>query len=70
MDFVLTRNRGSTRSALARRRGGDRFESRLNTAKDVKNGSYCYHVKCATFIVRVGGMPWHKTGATHYHAQL
>ena len=30
-NFVKTRDRGSTRSALARRRVGDRFESRLNT---------------------------------------
>ena len=25
---------------------------------------------CAILIVRAGGMPWPKTGATHYHAQL
>ena len=31
ISMQLTRDRGSTRSALARRRGGDRFESRLDT---------------------------------------
>ena len=42
----------------------------INLTEDVKNGSnYCY-VRCATLIVRVVGKPWHKTCATHYHAQL
>ena len=31
-ELPSTRDRGSTRSVLARRRGGDRFESRLDTA--------------------------------------
>ena len=31
-DCELTRDRGSTRSASARRRGGDGFESRAETA--------------------------------------
>ncbi len=73
---MITQYRGSTRSALACRRGSDRFESRLNTAsftfltKDVKKSSYCYYVRCATLIVRVGEMPWPKTGVTHYQAKL
>ena len=48
--------------SIARSRGGDRFESRLNTAYliYVKNGSYYCYVRCATFIVRVGGKPWPK----------
>ena len=37
-------------------------------SKDVINGSYCCCVRCAT--LRVGGMPWTKTGATYIHAQL
>ena len=32
MYIFFTRDRGSTRSAAARRRGGDRFESRADTA--------------------------------------
>ena len=32
--------------------------------------TYCSYVRCATLIVRVGGMPWPKTGAFHYHTQL
>ena len=39
-------------------------------AKDVKSCTYCCYVRCATLIVWVGGMPWPKTGATQYHAQL
>ena len=35
--------------------------------KDVKNGSYCSYVKCATLIHRVEGMHWPKIGATHFH---
>ena len=31
---------------------------------------YCYYVRCATLIVRVAGMPWPKTDAAHYPAQL
>ena len=38
--------------------------------EDVKNGFYCCYVRCATLIDRVGGMPWPKTGTTHYHAKL
>ena len=33
---LQTRNRGLTRSASDRRRGGERFESRLNTASYLK----------------------------------
>ncbi len=32
--------------------------------------SYCCYARCAISIVRVWVMPWPKTGATHYHAQL
>ena len=39
-------------------------------AQDVKSCTYCCYVRCATLIVLVGGMPWPKTGATQYHAQL
>ena len=39
-------------------------------AKDVNSCTcYCY-VKYATLKVRVVGMPWPQTGATHHHAQL
>ena len=27
-------------------------------------------MRYTTLIVREGGMPWHKTGATYYYAQL
>ena len=37
----VTRDRDSTRSAFARRRGGDRFEFRAAT-NDVINGSYLH----------------------------
>ena len=36
-------------------------------AIDVKSFTYCCYVRCATMIVRVGGMPWSKT---YYNAQL
>ncbi len=39
-------------------------------ARDVRSCTYCCYVRCATLIVRVGGMPWPKTGATIYQAQL
>ena len=39
-------------------------------AKDVKNFTYCCNVRCAICIVRLGGISWPKTDATHYHAQL
>ncbi len=35
-----------------------------------KSCTYCCYNRCATLIVWVGEMSWHKTGATHYHAQL
>ena len=38
--------------------------------KEVKNSSYCFYVRCATLKVWVGWIPWLKTDATHYHAQL
>ena len=39
-------------------------------AKGIKSCTYCFYVRCATLIVRVRGMPWHQTRATHYHADL
>ena len=33
------------------------------------NSLYCY-VIWATLLNRVEGMPWHKSGTTHYHAQI
>ncbi len=39
-------------------------------AKDVKKCTDCCYVRYATLIVRLGCMPWPKTGATQYHAQL
>ena len=36
--------------------------------KDVKSCDCCCYDRCAIAIVRVGGMPWHKTCATYYHA--
>ena len=53
--FKLARIRGSTLSASVRRRGGDRLAGHLIITIDVKNGSYCYFVRCATLIVGVGG---------------
>ena len=40
----------------------------LVITKNVKNNLYFVYVRCATLIVRLDGMPWPKTGATHYHA--
>ena len=39
-------------------------------AKHVKSCTYCCYVRCATLVVRVGEMPWTKTGATINHAEL
>ncbi len=51
---------------------GKSIGSNLNPTptKDVESGSYCFYVRCLSLIVRVGGMPRPKTGATHYNAQL
>ncbi len=38
--------------------------------KDFKRCTYCCSVRYARLTLRVGGMPWPKTGATQYHAQL
>ncbi len=38
--------------------------------EDVKSCTYFCNFRCATLIVWLGGMPWPKTGATQYHAQL
>ena len=43
------------------------LKSNTVITKDVKNGSNCCYVRCVTLIVRVGGMPWLKTGTTYYH---
>ncbi len=32
--------------------------------------TYCYHVRCATLIVWLGGMLWPRNRWNHYHAQL
>ncbi len=37
---------------------------------NIKNGSFCSYVRCTTYLFRVGEMPWPKTGAPHYNAQL
>ena len=53
--------------------GGDLLitaKHRVLTKEGVKNGSYLFCDRCATLIVRVGGMPWPKTGVAHYHAKL
>ncbi len=39
-------------------------------AKGVKSSTYCCYVICAILIVRVEEMPWPKTGASNFHAQL
>ena len=39
-------------------------------AKVIKRCTYCYYVRGATLINRVGGMPWPQTGDTQYHTQL
>ncbi len=39
-------------------------------AKYVKSCTYCCHVRRASLIERVWGMPWPKTGRTQYHSQL
>ncbi len=38
--------------------------------KEVNSCTYCCYVRCATIIVRVGGVPWSKIVATHYNKQL
>ncbi len=52
-------------------RGLDARSSAQNCriAEDVKCYTYCCYIRCATLIVRVGGMPWPQTGATHLHVQ-
>ncbi len=49
---------------------GFMLSQNLVVAKDVKSCTYCYYVICTTLTIRVGGIPWPQTGATHYHAQL
>ena len=39
-------------------------------AKNVKSCTYSWYVICVTLIIRLWEMPWPKTGATHYYAQL
>ena len=52
------RERGLTRSASARRRGGDGIDSAQHCVKtkDVRYGFYCCYVRCATLTVSVRGM--------------
>ncbi len=38
--------------------------------KDVKSCTNSCHFRCATIIIWLGGMPWTKTGANQYYAQL
>ncbi len=40
---------GSTNSAPARRRGGDRFESRPDKTESITNGFYCCYVRWNAF---------------------
>ena len=69
---MSTRVRGIKRSSSNRHGNvmGSMIGPNLVVAKDVKSYAYCCYVRCVTLIVRVGGMPWPQTGATHYHAQL
>ncbi len=39
-------------------------------AKDVNSCTYCCYFRCATLIVRLGGIPWSQSGAPHQHAEL
>ena len=52
---ILTRDCG----AFARRR-----EVRIQAQQRVIT-KYCSYIPSATLIVRVGGVPWPKTGTTH-----
>ena len=65
---LLTCDCGSTRSASARRWGGNRLESRLNTAMTLKMVSTDTMSGALHFYLK--GILWFKTGATHYHAKL
>ncbi len=38
--------------------------------KDVNSCTYCCYITCTTLIEWEWGLPWLKSGATHYHAQL
>ena len=48
----MTRDRGLKRSASTLCLGGCEFEHRVKT-KDIKNGSNCFYVRCATSIESV-----------------
>ena len=39
-------------------------------AKHIKSCNYYYYVRCRTLRVQVGAIPWPRSSATHYHAQL
>ena len=58
-------------TSSSRRGGGYRFESKILSASELEIKictNYCY-VRFVT-LVWVWGMPWPKTGAIHYNAQL
>ncbi len=57
-------------SASVQRWWGNGFVPDCAMAKYVKNNTYCCYVRCAPLLVWLGGMPWPKPGATHYHAQF
>ncbi len=59
-----------TRSTSSRHLWGNGFDTRLKLRIKVKICTYCCYVSCALLIIKVEGMPWHKTDTTHYHSQL
>ena len=69
--YSFTRDCGFTRSVSTHCREGDRFESRPSTASLLK---MLKMVPTAAMsgerFKQTRGMPWPKTGATHYHTQL
>ncbi len=67
---ILFLIRLQTTENLHRHWGGSLLDPNRIIAKDVKRFTYCCYVRCATFIVWVGEIPWSQTGTTHYHAQL
>ncbi len=66
-----TRVCGVIVNTFSRRWGGDGSILGPNRAiaKGVKSCIYCCYVRCVTFIVCVGRIPWSQIGATHYHVQ-
>ncbi len=49
---------------------GSKLDPNRVITKYVKHCTYCFYVRCVTLIVRVGGISWSQTDATHCHAQL